>query len=80
MMTECNDYNRCEIFEDSEAVPGGYSEWGHWVGSGYDGYERSRQRVFWPLAGCRTGNGGAKFGTKVVCGTKWQETEFQGLS
>jgi len=62
-----------------EAVPGGYSEWGPWKEVN-EGWTISRSRWFWPLAGCKTGNGGARFAPKVVCGTKWKVTEEQSFS
>lgn len=61
---------------DTEAVPGGYSEWGPWEQDG--GWARQRTRVFWPRNDCRTF--GSPGSTEVVCVTQRLQTERQVLS
>jgi len=65
---------------DTEAVPGGYSEWGRWEqDDGYlGGWARQRTRVFWPRDDCRTF--GRQGSTEVVCVTQRLQTERQELS
>jgi len=61
----------------SEAVPGGFSEWGPWERySIWDDWLRMRRRVFWPESGC--GRQPQPFNS-AGCATRWYQTEIQEL-